>query len=89
MCKAHSANGVTTTTCTVTYTYASGSARGVVVAIATIHGRTRVMARGFIKHRKLRLRFTHLTRGHYRLTLLEVPRHGQPVAIGHTSITVS
>jgi hypothetical protein len=84
----------TTTTCTITYTYSTGKAAGIVngaraEAIIRSSGKAKVLATGRVRGHKLVLRFTHLTRGHYRLTLLERASHGRWVAIGHTTLTIS
>jgi hypothetical protein len=58
-------------------------------AVAEIGGRVRVVATGRIRDRKLRLTYRHLTRGRYRLTLLEFLGHHKMAAIGHTSLVIS
>ena len=79
------------TTCTVTYQYASTAtaANGRVEAAITVHGRREIVGRGTIRRHKVRLTIRHLRHGHYRLTLLRLTRHGRPVVIGHTTLTVS
>ena len=84
----------TTTTCTITYTYNTGKATDIVngaraEAIIRSGGKAKVLATGRVRGHKLVLRFTHLKRGRYRLTLLERKSHGKWVAIGHTALTVS
>jgi hypothetical protein len=84
----------TTTTCTVTYTYTAGKAAATVngaraEAIIRSGGKAKVLATGRVRGHKLVLRFTHLERGRYRLTLLERTSHGKWVAIGHTTLTIS
>jgi hypothetical protein len=59
------------------------------IAIAKVNGHRRVIARGRIRHHKLTLVCRHLRRGRYKLTLLEVGRHGRRTVIGHTSIAVT
>jgi hypothetical protein len=86
-CKAHSANGTTTTTCTVTYTYPA-SMRAAVIAIARVHGHTAVLARGQLRHRRLRLTLAHLRRGRYRVTLVALGAHGARTVIGHSTLVV-
>ena len=86
------AEGVTTTTCKVTYTYSKSAnlARNAKAeAIAYIDGRTRVVASGQIRNRKLKLTFRHLKHGRYRLTLLEVGAHHRLTVIGYTSLVIS
>jgi streptogramin lyase len=84
----------TTTTCTITYTYPTGKTAGIVSgaraeAIIKSGGKAKVLATGKVRDHKLVLRFTHLKRGRYRLTLLEHTSHGKWVAIGHTTLTIS
>jgi hypothetical protein len=84
----------TTTTCTITYTYSAGKAANIVngaraEAIIRSGGKAKVLAAGRVRGHKLMLRFTHLGRGHYRLTLLERKADGRWVSIGHTTLTVS
>jgi hypothetical protein len=84
---------VTTTTCTVTYTYSPGASAQMAgdlraEAVAVIGGRSRIVATGRIRDRKLRLTFRHLARGRYHLTLLALRAHHKPLTIGHTSLVV-
>jgi hypothetical protein len=58
-------------------------------AVAEVGGRVRVVATGRIRDRKLRLTYRHLTRGRYRLTLLELHGREHPLVIGHTSLVIS
>jgi Collagen triple helix repeat (20 copies) len=79
------------TTCAATYIYAATAAiatRARVEAVAEIAGKPRVLARGTIRGHALRLTFRPLRRGHYRLTLLELPSTGQPVVVGRTTLKV-
>ena len=59
-----------------------------VIATARIHGRNRVIARGWSHHHQLSLTFNHARHGRYRVTMLEV-KQGHPTVIGHTTLTVS
>jgi hypothetical protein len=82
-----------TTTCTVTYTYSTAAATSFIrnaqaEATAKIHGKTEVIGTGRIRAHRVVLSFQHLSRGHYRLTLIELT-HGERVVIGHTTLTVS
>jgi Collagen triple helix repeat (20 copies)/NHL repeat len=79
-----------TQSCTYTFTYAAAAAAkdGPVLAIAKVHGHSRVIARGRLHHHRLTLVFRHLHRGRYQITLLEPGPHGTTV-IGHTSVVVS
>ena len=67
------------TTCTYTFTYAAAAAANVrsVLAIATVPGHRRVVARGRLRHHKLKLVFRHLRRGRYRLTIVAVGAHAK------------
>jgi len=47
------------------------------------------VAIGTIRNHKLKLKFAHLHRGRYRLTLIERRPHHQRLVIGHTTLTVS
>jgi hypothetical protein len=78
------------TTCTYTFTYAlPGQATDkAVIATASIHGHTRVIGRGRIRHHRLTLRVDHLQRGRYILTMLCRTGHKWAV-IGDTSLTVT
>jgi hypothetical protein len=60
-----------------------------VVATARVHGRTRVLARGRLRHNKLTLSFTHLKRGRYRVTLVEQLGHGRTMVIGRTTLVIT
>jgi hypothetical protein len=62
---------------------------GPVIATATVHGTTRVVARGHIRHHRLRLTFSHLSRGRYRVTLLELRHHQAAAVLGRTTIVVT
>jgi hypothetical protein len=81
-----------TTSCTSTYTYAASNAltamRSAARATTNIKGRTRVVGTGSIRRHRLRLHFKHLKRGHYRLTLWRLVRHGRPLMIGRTTLAV-
>jgi hypothetical protein len=78
----------------VTYSYAA-SARAALVngagayASARIRGRTAIVARGQIRNHRLTLKFTHLRKGRYRLTLWEMKPHHRSLALGHTVLVVS
>jgi hypothetical protein len=81
-----------TSTCTVTYTYGASSSASAgaarVEAVATMHGRRRVVGTGKIRHHRMTLHFRHLRRGRYRLTLLRMRPHHRPQVIGHTTLYV-
>lgn len=84
----------TTQTCTVTYTYSNSAAADMVSgaraeATVMVHRRTRVVATGRVRGHKLVLRFKHLKRGRYNLTLWQVRAHHQRQMIGHTSLVIS
>jgi hypothetical protein len=82
------AGAAVVTNCTYTFTYATAgpSHDGAAIATARIHGRTRVVAHGRLRRRRLTLVFKHLHRGRYRLTLLELRRHQRPVVLGTSTI---
>jgi hypothetical protein len=44
---------------------------------------------GRIRNHKLKLKFKHLHRGRYRLTLNLLRAHHRPRVIGHTTLTVT
>ena len=76
--------------CTYTFIYAARTGKNVpAIATAKIAGHRRVIARGRIRHHKLRLVFQHLRRGRYTVTLIAVGAHGNRVAIGRTTIAIS
>jgi hypothetical protein len=83
--------GVLTTTCTYTFTYAlPGQAKdGTVIATVRTHGRTRVIARGRIRHHRFTLTFKHARRGRYRVTLLEPRPHRAPAVIATTTLVIT
>lgn len=82
---------ITTTTRTVTYSYPIEAAAkgGQAIATARVHGRTRVVARGRVRGRKLTLTCRRLRRGHYRLTPLELRGHRSSLVIGHTTLVIT
>jgi hypothetical protein len=83
---------VSTTACTITYTYAATAAMASDArarAIANVNGRRIVVGGGTIRHHKLKLTVRHLRAGHYRLTLVELRPHHEPVVIGDSTITVT
>jgi hypothetical protein len=79
------------TTCTITYQYpTTGAARTArIEATAKIHGRNVVLGRGTIHDHKLRITLKHLHRGHYRITVRDLKRHGKSVVLERTTLTVS
>jgi len=79
------------TTCTYTFTYAlPGQAKdGTIIATARIHGRTRVIARGRVHHRRLTLTLRHMSRGSYRITLLELRGQWARQILGSTSLVIT
>ncbi|MGO9901285.1 MAG: hypothetical protein ACLP0J_16715 [Solirubrobacteraceae bacterium] len=78
----------------MTYTYKASATTDMVngaraEATATIAGKSAVVATGAIRGQKLVLRFKHLGRGRYRLTLFQLRAHEKPQMIGHTSLVIS
>jgi hypothetical protein len=75
----------------VTYQYSAlGPARdGQVLATASVHGRTRIIGHGAIRHRRLTLTLRGVRRGRYSVTLLELRGRDRRVIIGHTTVTVT
>ena len=83
----------TVTTCTATYTYSAGMAAALIrgaraEATIKVDGKTKVVGTGRVREHKLVLTFKHLSRGHYRLMLIELT-HGKRVPIGHTTLTIT
>jgi hypothetical protein len=86
-CTTTNTKGGTTQSCTVNFTYETSAAAKAAPAIAraSIAGRTRVIGRGQVHGRTVKLKLGNLRRGRYHVTLLRrASRHW--VVIGHTTL---
>jgi hypothetical protein len=59
-----------------------------VLAVNKLHGHSRVIDHGRLRHHRLTLVFHHLRRGRYQVTLIAAGAHGKKTVIGHTSVVV-